>query len=103
MVCLRRHCARSCAIGKKQKAFTSPEQLYLTMGHEYIHVAFNSAGLHGIVNVNQQHAIIRNWEYLQAVEFQHSSVGKLLAVYNKLGKVHNTSYDKFCFPIKCGL
>lgn len=47
-------------------AFGSKEQLYLTMGHEYMHIGYSLAGLK---NYSQQHAAIYNWEYTQAKVF----------------------------------
>ena len=43
-------------------AFESKEQLYLTLGHEYIHVAFAQAGN---LNANQHHASIYRWQAKQ--------------------------------------
>lgn len=44
-------------------AFTSKEQLYFTMGHEYIHAGFFGQGL---INTRSQHASIYKWEADQA-------------------------------------
>ena len=84
-----------------KNAFTSSEQLYLTMGHEYIHVAFNYAGLSGVSSL-AQHATIRNWEYSQALEFQFSGAGKLGRIANSLNKHANPVYNRFCYPLVCG-
>jgi RHS repeat-associated protein len=42
-----------------KSAFVSKSQLYLSMGHEYLHVSFNRIGLK---NTNSQHASISEWE-----------------------------------------
>ena len=48
-------------------AFTSNEQLYFTMGHEYLHVAFNYAGVGHTKALNRaKHASIYKWEAYQA-------------------------------------
>ncbi|NMB65758.1 MAG: hypothetical protein GYA16_12915, partial [Spirochaetes bacterium] len=44
-------------------AFTSKEQLYFTMGHEYLHAGYFSTGL---MNTKSQHASIYKWEAYQA-------------------------------------
>lgn len=46
-----------------KSAFTSKEQLYFTMGHEYLHAGFNYMGL---LCPNSQHASISKWEMYQA-------------------------------------
>lgn len=43
-------------------AFSSAKQLYITMGHEYLHVGFYHGGFG---NYNKQHAAIAKWEYSQ--------------------------------------
>lgn len=48
-------------------AFTSKQQLYLTMGHEYMHIAH---GLAGITRAPfRAHYGIKRWEYLQAKQW----------------------------------
>ncbi|MEQ9298568.1 MAG: DUF6443 domain-containing protein, partial [Cyclobacteriaceae bacterium] len=44
-------------------AFSSAEQLYLTMGHEYLHVGFYHGGFDSF---KRQHATIAKWEYDQS-------------------------------------
>jgi RHS repeat-associated protein len=44
-------------------AFASKEQLYFTMGHEYLHAGYFSTGL---MNTKSQHASIYKWEAQQA-------------------------------------
>ena len=44
-------------------AFSSAERLYLTMGHEYLHVGFYHGGFE---NFRRQHASIAKWEYDQS-------------------------------------
>jgi hypothetical protein len=46
-------------------AFISPEKLYLTMGHEYIHAAFNNLG-RGSLDGKRQDAVAYNWNMRQA-------------------------------------
>ena len=45
-------------------AFISKEQLYLTMGHEYIHAGLFKVG--GIKGSDKAHASIYDWQYKQA-------------------------------------
>jgi hypothetical protein len=66
-------------------AFTSPARLYLTMGHEYIHVGFNSVGK---MNSNQQEAVAYKWNEGQATLWKldasnYAAKAKLYAPYNK--------------------
>lgn len=64
-------------------AFTSKEQLYFTMGHEYMHVAYNNAGTDFRVNkANAQHAAISKWEYQQA-RLWGFKVSEYRAAYNR--------------------
>jgi RHS repeat-associated protein len=44
-------------------AFSSAKQLYITMGHEYLHVGFYHGGFDNYI---KQHASIAKWEYSQA-------------------------------------
>lgn len=44
-------------------SFVSKEQLFFTMGHEYMHAAFFDASL---LNVKKQHASIHKWEGFQS-------------------------------------
>ena len=47
-------------------AFSSKEQLYLTMGHEYLHAAFYGAPFFGNSVADERHAAIYYWCYQQA-------------------------------------
>jgi len=47
-------------------AFTSKEQLYFTMGHEYLHAAYFATGLRC---TKTHRANIRHWEYHQALDW----------------------------------
>jgi hypothetical protein len=47
-----------------KNAFTSPEKLFLTMGHEYIHAGFNSLG--NSFDVNKQEAVAWDWSNRQS-------------------------------------
>ena len=51
-------------------AFTSPEQLYLTMGHEYHHVFYNSLDL--VSSLKEKHSQIYIWEYRQSQRWKFS-------------------------------
>ena len=50
-------------------AFVCKEQLYLTMGHEYMHVTFNN---YGLMNIKLQHKAIYMWQYEQAVALSYN-------------------------------
>jgi len=54
-------------------AFTSPENLFLTMGHEYIHAAFNSIGYEASNYTNKQEAVAYKWSYNQASRWNMNS------------------------------
>jgi hypothetical protein len=69
-------------------AFISKNYLYLTMGHEYLHVSFNSSGL---MNNNAQEASISQWENSQLWNF--NSHLEYQQYYNPL-----YDYTKFNFP-----
>ncbi|GHT62536.1 hypothetical protein AGMMS50239_16120 [Bacteroidia bacterium] len=53
-----------------KSAFTSKEKLFLTMGHEYIHAAFNFGGH---LNINRQEAVAYKWNYNQATKWNFSA------------------------------
>ena len=44
-------------------AFASAQQLYLTMGHEFLHAGFNQLGM---MTASKQHAAIYKWEAQQS-------------------------------------
>ena len=72
-------CMGSCQyLGKRQSdvylyksAFVNGKELYLTMGHEYMHANFNYLGLR---NSNSQHASIFMWEYQQCHSWNYYPV-----------------------------
>ena len=47
-------------------AFSSAKQLYLTMGHEYLHVGFYHQGFNELGHYKKHHATIAKWEYQQS-------------------------------------
>jgi hypothetical protein len=71
-------------------AFTSREQLFLTMGHEYLHVGFN---LSGLKNMNSQHATIREFELAQSHEWGGFHVGEYSAQFEKYSQFYNPAYN----------
>lgn len=54
-----------------KSAFTSPGQLYLTMGHEYLHVWYGRSKPN--LTDKQQHRVIYYWEYHQANKWNYYS------------------------------
>jgi RHS repeat-associated protein len=68
-----------------QAAFTSKEQLYLTLGHEYIHVYFNAKGYNG-AKASSEVAAYR-WEIAQLEAWNMSTLHaqKMLREYYKRG------------------
>ena len=84
-------------VGKKstiylfKSAFTSKEQLYLTMGHEYLHAKYLFAGLS---NSNAAHAAIRNWEY-QQLKTWNLNYNKRLLLAKELSKFKDDAYETF--------
>ncbi len=73
-------------VGTDKTAFESKEQLYLTMGHEYLHAIFNNAHL---IDPNIQHESIHHWEYEQS---------KLFKMYYKyIPRRTYREYDKYWF------
>ncbi len=82
-------------------SFVSKEYLYLTMGHEYMHVAYNYAGYsHKGLN-KTKHAAIFKWQADQAKLWGHSSYSKWNLRFNLLNKAgHNDArYDFLNFPL----
>ncbi len=82
-------------------AFTSKEQLYFTMGHEYLHVGFNYAGFGHTKAMRQaKHASIYKWEALQsqAWGFNEFAYAKRYMAYRQY---YNSTYDyrRFGFSI----
>ncbi len=76
-------------------SFTSKEQLYLTMGHEYLHAAYTNAGL---FNSNSEHASIYKWQAYQAKLWNYKS-GYYAKMYNQYKPYYNSQfeYSKFGF------
>ncbi len=70
-------------------AFASREQLYFTMGHEYLHAGYFKTGL---MNSKKQHASIYKWEAQQAKLWGFNEVGysKRSVTYKQY---NNASYD----------
>lgn len=64
-------------------AFVSKEQLYLTMGHEYLHAGFNmlSTSIANRYITHYQHAAIYDWSKAQA-EAWHYNESYYRALYN---------------------
>ena len=58
-------------------AFTSKEQLYLTMGHEYLHVSFYHLGLSSEFSRMDSHAAIYEWAFRQSLAWGNYSVDLL--------------------------
>ncbi len=73
-------------------AFTSPERLYFTMGHEYIHAGFYNIGLY---NSRKQEASAYYWTKMQSQQWGYSGyedMAKMYAPYHdrnvyRLGKI----------------
>jgi hypothetical protein len=70
-------------------AFTSREQLYFTMGHEYLHAGYFSTGL---MNTKSQHASIYKWVAYQAKawEFNEAYYAHRYVSYKPY---YNSAYD----------
>ena len=82
-----------------KSAFGSSEQLYLTMGHEYMHVGFNYGGFKGSTTANSRHATIYKWQSQQAKLFGHSSYSSYARRFNLLKGVYNSKYDHLMHPL----
>lgn len=83
-----------------RKAFTSPEQLYLTTGHELLHLAHNSAGL--FQGFSRGHATIYDWQYQQAKAWGLSDLARSYKVQaGILKQFWNRNYDwrNFCIEV----
>lgn len=85
-----------------KSAFTSKEQLYLTMGHEYMHAGFNTmVTFSGKKSSYYKHAAIYQWQKTQA-EIWNFNVKYYQAKYQNYNKYLNGnpySYMKLGFPI----
>ena len=70
-----------------KSAFISREQLYMTMGHEYLHARFYNLGL---INGREQHSVIYNWEYQQAKAWNYK-----VALYSQRNNSINYISSKY--------
>jgi RHS repeat-associated protein len=66
-----------------KSAFASARQLYLTMGHEYIHAGFFNIGGWDLVNIDRQHASIYKWELEVSNRWGRFNRASILKIYNK--------------------
>jgi len=72
-------------------AVASWQKLYLTMGHEYLHVAYWTMGDYYQLMNEQIHGSIYNWELQQAREF--NLAGGIRSKYNTYKSHHNSKND----------
>ena len=79
-------------------AFIAKEELYLTMGHEYLHAGFNAIGFNGMHN--RQHVGIYKWECFQASAWNYR-VDYYQQRYNKVKNILSGGlrYDKLGFIV----
>ena len=70
-----------------ESAFTDMEQLYLTMGHEYLHAGFFALGK---MNPALHHRAIRKWGYLQTKAWNFTNLSYYR--YSRLLKVPDMGY-----------
>ncbi len=75
-----------------KSAFTSKEQLYLTMGHEFMHAYYNLQGRHSEYQKLQQHASIYKWQYKQARIWKFNE-NIYLGKNNEFSRYFNSVYD----------
>lgn len=83
-----------------RKAFTSPEQLYLTTGHELLHLAHHSAGL--FKGFTRGHASIYDWQYRQAKAWGLMDLARSYKVRaGQLSQFWNRNYNwrNFCIDV----
>lgn len=85
-------------------AFRSKEQLYLTMGHEFLHAAFYSPGIDLQQHYYDTHAVIYDWSLKQALAWSKSSVDlhHYFDMYNQFSiwlKFNPYSYQEAGFGI----
>jgi RHS repeat-associated protein len=74
-----------------KEAFTSPQQLYLTMQHEYIHVGYNLKG-YPKNRPNSIHAGMRKIEYLQAQKWGFK-VNHFKGIWDDIKPYYTPKYD----------
>lgn len=87
-------------------AFASKEQLYLSMGHEYIHANLNAAGIlrsRGF-SATHHHSITSVWEAAQSRAWNLSNAHLYRLQANKLANFRSKIGNpwKFAFPILNG-
>ncbi len=84
-------------------AFMSKEQLYLTMGHEYIHANLFAGGFtySGSINQKTHHATIYQWETNQANAWGYKNqFTKFAANYAREYRAFGDArFTKFLIPI----
>ena len=74
-------------------AFESKEQLYLTMGHEYLHVLYNHAGIGHSPSLNAaKHASIYEWMYQQSSVWNFKT-NYYQSLYNKYLPYINSRFN----------
>ena len=77
-------------------AFISKEELYLVMGHEYLHAGFNALGYVGKHEL--QHIGIYKWEYAQAQAWNYR-LDFYGARYSQVAKYRGLDYTKLGFYV----
>ena len=77
-------------------AFISKEELYLTMGHEYLHAGFNALGYNGKHLL--QHIGIFKWEYAQAQAWNYR-LDFYGARYSQVANCRGLDYTKLGFYV----
>ena len=88
-----------------KSAFAGKERLYLTMGHEYLHVSYNHAGIgHTRILNRAKHASIRQWQFEQARAWNYNVKyykGLHEALKSKLNpEYHYSNFGFFVFDVK---
>ncbi len=70
-------------------AFVSKEQLYLTMGHEYLHAAYNPLSL----SSKREHASIYRWQALQAKKWGFYKANYYAKLSNRFSDFYNSAHS----------
>jgi len=65
-----------------KSAFVTPQQLYVTMGHEYIHVAINVSSY--FLSSNEEEYIAYSWEQRQWLAFGRQVANPISSIYKML-------------------
>ncbi|MDD3861260.1 MAG: hypothetical protein PHW83_13790 [Bacteroidales bacterium] len=84
-----------------KSAFTSYEQLYLTMGHEFLHAALFTSSSYAL-SEELHHAMIYEWQYLQAKAWGFSKADYYENLYNTYAPGNWSAlyhYSKFGFLV----